>query len=359
MKMAQSRLEAGTLARVHGLRTVAELNGSTVHLHKWDVVAQRWIVSLQDGSVKSIRPQNLLRLPSSRASFSSPPAHTEATGDASQSGAQFDREELKSLARQMLTDCEADQVLDALSTEELLELVQTLQTDASGGYPRGEETQPAASAANTQATSMSPERGGFQERLEHLELEEARVKSLVEAQSKLAKELEAREEALRLAEERLEQRRAEPPEAVAVKIPFVISDEESPALKAERAELQRLRDEVEATAREMEARQQAAKQQAKNFEERELQLLEEESAQLHAASALKEEEARLEMQRRSLGMLQQALLKGASEAKGPATGVTTEHSLDDETFNQHEETAAGASSGGDDEVWELDWSSAF
>eukprot|EP00913_Durusdinium_trenchii_P018096 g17004.t1 len=94
----------------------------------------------------------------------------------------------------------------------------------------------------------------------------------------------------------------------------------------------------------MEARQQAAKQQAKNFEERELQLLEEESAQLHAASALKEEEARLEMQRRSLGMLQQALLKGASEAKGPATGVTTEHSLDDETFNQHEETAAGASS---------------
>ena len=43
---------------------------------------------------------------------------------------------------------------------------------------------------------------------------------------------------------------------------------------------------------------------------------------LAASTRLKEEEARLEMQRRSLGMLQQALFKGATEAKqAPATGL--------------------------------------
>ena len=152
-----------------------------------------------------------------------------------------------------------------------------------------------------------------------------------------------------------------------MRIPFVLPDDMSPATKAveaEREELQRLREEVEAAAKELEVRQQAAKHRA---EERELQLLEEESAQMQMASTLKEEEARLDMQRRSLGMLQQALFKGATEAK-PA-GLM-EHSLNDEDAHeesQNAEAATSAQSAGEathpddaseagDEVWDLDWS---
>eukprot|EP00439_Symbiodinium_sp_Y106_P014899 s9315_g2.t1 len=85
----------------------------------------------------------------------------------------------------------------------------------------------------------------------------------------------------------------------------------STALEAERADLQRLREEVEAAAKDL---------------ERELQLLEEESAQMKLASSLKDEEARLHLQRRSLGMLQQAILKAADR---PSPGGYVEHTMND------------------------------
>lgn len=179
---------------------------------------------------------------------------------------------------------------------------------------------------------------------------------------------------MREAEERLEKRRAEvdaareeQKEPVPVRIPFVVPGDMSPtALEEERAELQRLREEVAAAAKEMEVQQQAARQRA---EERELQFLEEESAQMQMASTLKEEEARLEMQRRSLGMLQQALFKGATAS---AQNGYMEHSLNDEDAQDaqdHREQGPGQAANADagkvsldddsepgDEVWDLDWS---
>lgn len=149
-----------------------------------------------------------------------------------------------------------------------------------------------------------------------------------------------------------------------MRIPFVLAESDmSPATQAleeERAELQRLREEVETAAKEMEVQQQAAKQRA---EERELQFLEEESVQMQMASTLKEEEARLEMQRRSLGMLQQALFKGATAS---AQNGYMEHSLNDEDAQEHREQGPGQAAGAGkvsladdsegDEVWDLDWS---
>ena len=383
-----------------------------MQLYKWDEATQRWIVSLQDGSVKSIRVQNLDPIDRSQRDAPGPNGREAAEIRSAQTAApepprttqscpseSLDREELKMLAREMLASSgeqASDEVLNALSVEDLLELVNTLQIDtsdtsapreseefdvsASAGYPPDERPAPRSATfsdvAKSPRASKLPEPAeppNLESERERLELEEARLQSLAEAQSKRAEELQAREEALRQAVERLEKRRAEVDAAQAeqkepvVRIPFVLPDDMSPATKAveaEREELQRLREEVEAAAKEMEVRQQAAKHRA---EERELQLLEEESAQIQMASTLKEEEARLDMQRRSLGMLQQALFKGATEAK-PA-GLM-EHSLNDEDTHeesQNAEAATSAQSAGEathpddaseagDEVWDLDWS---
>ncbi|CAJ1357127.1 unnamed protein product [Effrenium voratum] len=125
-------------------------------------------------------------------------------------------------------------------------------------------------------------------------------------------------------------------------------------LEAERAELRQLREEVDIAAKELEERQQAAKRVA---EERELQLLETESMQIRLASTLKEEEERLQMQRRSLGLLQQALLKGGQSR----TEGYMERSLDDGADAQKHEAASACAgeepeNGEEDEVWDLDWS---
>jgi len=388
-------LVAGSSARIRGLRSAAELNGRVVQLQKFDEATHRWIVSLQDGSVKSIRAQNLdpLDMPSA---FEAAPRHRQARSEPVQPVVQpaapetaecLDREELKRLAQEMLASAgeqASDEVLNALNVEDLLELVNTLQIDssaveedvtASAGYPPDHPVPCASSTSSTssrppQAPETAEPRRQVQSERERLELEEARLQSLAEAQSQRARELEAREEALREAEERLEKRRAEvdaareeQKEPVPVRIPFVLESDMSPATQAleeERAELQRLREEVEAAAKEMEVQQQAAKQRA---EERELQFLEEESAQMQMASTLKEEEARLEMQRRSLGMLQQALFKGATAS---AQNGYMEHSLNDEDAQEHREQGPGQAAGAGkvsladdsegDEVWDLDWS---
>lgn len=412
-------LVAGSSARIGGLRSAAELNGRVVQLQKWDEATHRWIVSLRDGSVKSIRAQNLDPLDMPSGFEAAAPRHRQARseaggavvppvqpqvvqpvqGAAPETAECLDREELKRLAREMLASAgeqASDEVLNELNVEDLLELVNTLQIDssasprvegedvdvtASAGYPPDHPAAPrGASTSSTSSTRpaekkepLRPEVASERSERERLELEEARLQSLAEAQSQRARELEAREEALREAEERLEKRRAEvdaareeQKEPVPVRIPFVLPEGDmSPATQAleeERAELQRLREEVEAAAKEMEVRQQAAKQRA---EERELQFLEEESAQMQMASTLKEEEARLEMQRRSLGMLQQALFKGATAS---AQNGYMEHSLNDEDAQEHGEQGPGqAASAGKvslvdddsepgDEVWDLDWS---
>ncbi|CAJ1416227.1 unnamed protein product [Effrenium voratum] len=390
-------LVVGGRARVSGLRTAPSLNGSAVILRKWDEASQRWIVTLDDGSVKSIRAQNLDPLYAEGQAGAPEPAQEPAPVRVRQdeeesacagvpegqenpaawgrpsSSDSVDREELKTVARQMLGargEPFAPEVLDAMSLQDLLELIDGLSPPEQE-RPRADlERQSRPGTSDTIPLPRMVQ--GFQdgqarpdpaETLSKLELEEARLKSLAEAQSKRAEELQEREEALRLAEEQLEKKRAEVEvqRAQPVRIPFVAGPSEpeteaaSPSmLEAERAELRQLREEVDIAAKELEERQQAAKRVA---EERELQLLETESMQIRLASTLKEEEERLQMQRRSLGLLQQALLKGGQSR----TEGYMERSLDDGADAQKHEAASACAgeepeNGEEDEVWDLDWS---
>ncbi|CAE7244237.1 unnamed protein product [Symbiodinium sp. CCMP2592] len=371
----------------------AALNGTDVLLQKWaklsdkqrlgrDEASRRWIVSMPDGTVKSIRSQNLDPLYASQFTARAPDAadHCDADGERSY----LDREELKTLARTMLESTAepgrqasaTDEVLEALSESDLLELIDGLSRDPSRtGDPTCTQENPEAPEMRS---AVRP--GGSQDSLRGtswLEQEEARLKSLAEAQAKKAEELEAREAALHQAESELERKRfcerserSEQPEAaLPMRVPFVVQKESveqpsptSTALEAERVDLQRLREEVEAAAKDLELRQQAAQRSA---EERELQLLEEESAQMKLASSLKDEEARLHLQRRSLGMLQQAILKAADR---PSPGGYVEHTMNDgeadgpdvlEVDRARGDEAERATLHGDtddDEVWDLDWS---
>ncbi|CAE6930038.1 unnamed protein product [Symbiodinium natans] len=362
---ARPPLAAGGRARVTGLQTAsaAALNGSDVLLQKWDAASQRWIVSMPDGTVKSIRPQNLDPLyasPHGRPVHEDEPAEqTEQTeqrysaGQPEQSGqhqagpasasaaapederSDLDREELKILARTMLESTGqprqqsvTDEVLEALSEADLLELIDGLSRDL---FVRTDGQQEA------QEPPARPDVAG---KIVELELEETRLRSLAEAQAKRAEELEAREAALQEAEAALERRRSEGKEpaeasAPAVRIPFVAPKEDmqdasptSTTLEAERAELQRLREEasemqtwahvrmsVEAAAKDLELRQEAAKLE---LEETRLRSLAEAQAkraeELEAReAALQEAEAALE-RRRSEG-------KEPAEASAPAVRI--------------------------------------
>jgi len=330
---------------------------------------------MPDGTVKSIRPQNLDPLYASQFTARAPDAadHCDADGERSY----LDREELKTLARTMLESTAepggqasaTDEVLEALSESDLLELIDGLSRDhLRTGDPSCTQENPEAPEMRTAVRPADTAR-----KLVELEQEEARLKSLAEAQAKKAEEIEAREAALRQAESELERKRCErseqPEAALPMRVPFVVPKESveqpsptSTALEAERADLQRLREEVEAAAKDLELRQEAAQRSA---EERELQLLEEESAQMKLASSLKDEEARLHLQRRSLGMLQQAILKAADR---PSPGGYVEHTMNDGEADGQDVLEAERARGDeaeratlhghtdDDEVWDLDWS---
>lgn len=120
-------LVVGGRAVIQGLRSAFQMNGLVVKLQRWDEATQRWIVSLPDASVKSIRPQNLA--PEAAAEAAGPAEGPEAPG--------LDRAELQLLARQMLCDA-SEEVLDQMTSAELLELIHSLDdTDVSAGYAPG------------------------------------------------------------------------------------------------------------------------------------------------------------------------------------------------------------------------------
>jgi len=361
--------------------------------------------------------------PQAATTATTPPEASTADVDGPQQT--INRAELESLARALLASTgqpDADQVLSALPDMDLMELIASLSEEDPSSARQGQqshekhdrrdpeqhdkhdlqqdrdqhqdvhagfeasgmeqETTGASGASSSSAhwprESREPSGQDMAEKEFELQIEEARLRSMAEVQSKRAEALEAREAALREAEEALERRKADreakekggdPPSdeapSVPVRVPFV-QEEASPAaspsaaLEAERAELQRLREEIDEAAKDLEARQLAAKKAA---EERELQFLEEESEQMRLASLLKEEEARLAMQRRSLGMLQQAMLKGGAESRPEGSGGYVELSMNDSGVEDgHADAPAAAQSTGegvekeDDEVWDLDWS---
>jgi len=196
---------------VSGLQNAAALNGTDVLLQKWDEASRRWIVSMPDGTVKSIRPQNLDPLYASQFTARAPDAadHCDADGERSY----LDREELKTLARTMLESTAepggqasaTDEVLEALSESDLLELIDGLSRDhLRTGDPSCTQENPEAPEMRTAVRPADTAR-----KLVELEQEEARLKSLAEAQAKKAEEIEAREAALRQAESELERKRCE------------------------------------------------------------------------------------------------------------------------------------------------------
>lgn len=54
------RLSVGMYARVHGLQSARQLNGMLVSCRSYDAAKGRWLVSLQTGEEKSLKPENLV-----------------------------------------------------------------------------------------------------------------------------------------------------------------------------------------------------------------------------------------------------------------------------------------------------------
>eukprot|EP00439_Symbiodinium_sp_Y106_P082525 s1513_g21.t4 len=221
-KYESPALAVGGRARVSGLQNAAALNGTDVLLQKWDEASRRWIVSMPDGTVKSIRPQNLDPLYASQFTARAPDAadHCDADGERSY----LDREELKTLARTMLESTAepggqasaTDEVLEALSESDLLELIDGLSRDhLRTGDPSCTQENPEAPEMRTAVRPADTAR-----KLVELEQEEARLKSLAEAQAKKAEEIEAREAALRQAESELERKRCERSEQPEAALPM-------------------------------------------------------------------------------------------------------------------------------------------
>eukprot|EP00930_Biecheleria_cincta_P045508 TRINITY_DN3135_c0_g1_i2.p1 TRINITY_DN3135_c0_g1~~TRINITY_DN3135_c0_g1_i2.p1 ORF type:complete len:640 (+),score=192.95 TRINITY_DN3135_c0_g1_i2:62-1981(+) len=435
----------GGSARVSGLRGAAALNGTVVVLQLWDKESERWVVTMPDGSVKSIRARNLdalspavvAKLPPdkppadsavgqqavhSHAWASGYPSGSDASGYPSAkhapegdfaapanassastagaaalepaptlSGSDVDLKEMRALAKDMLLGmghAAEDEVLQAMSAEELLDVIQSLSAVDSAtpaetkqaAEPRAEEPQRLPDEgeeqllrmameaslegldAATGSSSSSSARPGASAaghgllpehqpppdlvlRQQQLEEAEAKLSSLAEAQQKRALDLELREAELKAVEEKLARRRAEAEEAekeaeapAASSVPAAdpvspTSQDASKALEAElrveRDALEQMRLEVKTASEELERKKATMRQEQEN---RELHLLEEEAAQMRLASSLREEEARLAMQRKSLGMLQQAILKGAADrsSAGSEGGGVVEHSFQDD-----------------------------
>lgn len=180
-------LNPGSIARINGLRGSAHLNGVPVMLQCWDDEAKRWVVQMPDGSAKSVRPRNLDLLDDEAAALAAAEmenAHAgpSATSPASSkapvgaSGASVpvapspgspldsllqesfgtiaerpDIEELRNQVLEMLGDSgpDAAETLQALSAEELLEVVASLGNEGEG----------AQRATSSSAPSSKPSRG--------------------------------------------------------------------------------------------------------------------------------------------------------------------------------------------------------
>uniref|UniRef100_A0A7S1EZ51 UBA domain-containing protein n=1 Tax=Noctiluca scintillans TaxID=2966 RepID=A0A7S1EZ51_NOCSC len=389
---AQDQLAVGYLARIGNLRGHTELNGVLVGLHLWDETAKRWVVQLPNGSMKSLRPRNLNGL--------------------DQQGLDAAATELIGEARSLLTevDDEVEQTLCALSAQDLMELVMTLrdkerqsqsspnaETEASTARDTLECTdaeaqmasEPVALAESSEergehASSTSPpggsdvaadsERADLEKNLANAELrmasweadQEARVadlerreRELLESQAKWREEaavvgnvkhheeLQEAEVPEQQAQQQAQQDAQEDPEWTA----------QRREIDVQREELARLQEQMQQFSLQLEEQQRA---QAVAAEEREFKLAEEEREQATVGHALREEKELLESQRRAVALLQRSLLQSHNQ-NGASKGSCVEMEIGD-TSSQEEETTCedvDERSDIDDEVWDLDWSTAF
>mmetsp|Transcript_99626 Transcript_99626/g.253245 ORF Transcript_99626/g.253245 Transcript_99626/m.253245 type:complete len:655 (+) Transcript_99626:79-2043(+) len=178
-------------------------------------------------------------------------------------------------------------------------------------------------------------------RLEELERREA---ELLESQARARADSEAKEEKIRQLEARctaFESTQANSP-GTESSIPRSPSSGEDALLK-ERLELQKLQEQVEVAAKELNLQREKL---AKTAEERKFRLLEGESEQMRINTALLEEKAHLDRRRKSVLLLQQsALAQSQTLTSDPCIEMTLDASPD----------SSGESS--EDEVWDLDWNS--
>eukprot|EP00927_Polykrikos_kofoidii_P082723 TRINITY_DN8299_c0_g1_i1.p1 TRINITY_DN8299_c0_g1~~TRINITY_DN8299_c0_g1_i1.p1 ORF type:complete len:663 (-),score=176.63 TRINITY_DN8299_c0_g1_i1:105-2093(-) len=332
-------LRVGSIVRIHGLRGATHLNGIQVTLRKWDDESERWVLQLPDGSVKAIRPKNL--------------DHPGALGR--QGG---DRTSLQRQLAELIGDRSPGvaQFLDALTEEELLEVIASLtldqrgkaaakRVDASVGSsgiseaeaeaeeearrvrgPRVDEAE-ADAEARSERSSRADAEAVKQQSLaaECTELEQQlresaeRIATEESAQQRRAEEFEVRERVLSESQERWH---AEA-EAEASQVRALECDPRGSAevprqevsvaesLADQRAEIERLQSKAQCALRELAERQEAALRVA---DERELRLLEAEEEQLHIRRALAQEHQRLERERKKVFMLQRSLIENANSA---------------------------------------------
>lgn len=431
----------GMKAQVHSLQGGgAQFNGAIVDVHDFDEKAGRWVVVMQDRSVKALRPRNLMPLmdhqvppeadqphkplPKKPVPLQSEKAPVQesaaaaAEGDKELSQEALEALELRALARDLLAttgEPVGDEVLQALPREELQGLVEQLMAGvtyepaqsascraaeaaedglkpvADPGSRIGTRTAgpPAAAVPNAVSTEVpaltaaikpasgspasaaeQPQKEGsvssaakqdeefhkqraLEEQEQRLRDQESRLRAEAELQQRRAANLEAREAALRKAEAAT--LRPAPEAATSPKA----GEEEVADLERQRAEILKLRLEAEEASRSLNEEREAARRYA---EEKELQLLEEESLQLRMAETLAEEQGRLEQQKKSLLLMQQALMAARREPNRGCVELT----LDDAACEAVEPPSQVPKSGSESEstseeeeepeVWDLDWS---
>mmetsp|Transcript_46828 Transcript_46828/g.111411 ORF Transcript_46828/g.111411 Transcript_46828/m.111411 type:complete len:755 (-) Transcript_46828:75-2339(-) len=279
-------------------------------------------------------------------------------------------------AEQSSASAAAEQAI-AKATAEAEERLRNMERELRESSERMQEWE---NERKRQASELEAREAELRERQAHWEAQvEESAKKAREAEQREAtlrqqQEEEREQEAARLAEEKDAQRAKDenadsPPENEASAASDDISNrnlQHEQELQEQKAELQRLQEEAAEAVKELEQQKEAARRTA---EERELQLLEEEAEQRRIADALRDEEARLRQQKKSVLMLQQSLLRRSISPKQEGGGcinmemddsacAVVEASQDNTMLGEQDDHDAEAADASDEEeVWDLDWSS--
>jgi len=401
-------LRIGRKAKIAGLRGAAHLNGTPVLLKLWDAESQRWIVQMQGGSHKSIRPRNLEGLRDQVAVEETKSETTLARDDvggktvaresweeaveaeAVEVGAasfegveglgpkeaeEAETREFRRLMGELIwvgdtaacASAEANECLGALSAKELLDAIAHLSHEAT----------PSATPPDLASLAARLGVAAYTEELEcHLREAAERANALEAQQLRCSVATEAREAELFESQARWRM------EAEA-------KNEEIQRLENEQAAQMLAREEAKAASaiQELASQQEALRRAA---EDRELRVLEEEAKHMRIADSLHGEQQRLEIQRRSILLLQRSLTDTITDSGlMPKSSVCVEMMFDDagvleelapqhgtvghparrsvdgagDTRNGVVDADRGASDSGNEPVseeaeaiWDLDWS---
>jgi len=364
-------LGVGCTARVSNLRGATQLNGALVVLREFDADSQRWVVELEDGSMKSVLPSKL--------DLVSGPQVQPADDDEAAA--------LRNHVRRLLGNQgpEVEETLNALSAQELREAISSINVGRSEGADKdtGVSVQqtttaayqqsshppsaPSASSArsetadgnkvgdysHTESTGVPAENAALTlakqaaEAAAAAEVRERKDAELLKAeQQRLEAELERQQARLKEREAQLLEEAAQHKKALELSEQRMREAEE--CSKEQQKELERLQVQAQDKKVEMDRLQESSRNAA---EDRELRLLEQEAEQLRIGQMLQEERTRIEQQRNSVMSLQKIICETAGiHSKG------VEFSLDDQGGAAEQENDEGQNGdSAEEEVYDVDW----